>query len=66
MPAYGILIIVNKKGLDQMAKGKTTVTKGVIYTDENGKKHVLNKEEFLAKMNRLAAKGKAKKDSEKS
>lgn len=49
-----------------MAKGKITVTKGVIYTDENGKKHVLNKEEFLAKMNRLAAKGKAKKDSEKS
>lgn len=49
-----------------MAKGKTTVTKGVIYTDENGKRHVLNKEEFLAKMNRLAAKGKAKKYSEKS
>ncbi len=49
-----------------MAKGKTTVTKGVIYTDKNGKKHVLNKKEFLAKMNRLAAKGKAKKDSEKS
>ena len=49
-----------------MAKGKKTVTKGVIYTDENGKKHVLNKEEFLAKMNRLAIKGKAKKNSEKS
>ena len=49
-----------------MAKGKTTVTKGVIYTDENGKKHVLNKEEFLDKMNRLAAKKKKKKDSEKS
>ena len=49
-----------------MAKGKTTVTKGVIYTDKNGKKHVLNKEEFLAKMNRLAAKEKDKKDSEKS
>lgn len=49
-----------------MAKGKTTIIKGVIYTDENGKKHVLNKEEFLAKMNRLAAKGKAKKDSEKN
>lgn len=44
-----------------MAKGKTTVTKGVIYTDKDGKKHVLNKEEFLAKMNRLAAKGKTKK-----
>lgn len=49
-----------------MAKGKTIVTKGVIYTDKDGKKHVLNKEEFLAKMNRLAAKGKAKKDSEKN
>lgn len=49
-----------------MAKGKTTITKGVIYTDKDGKKHVLNKEEFLTKMNRLAAKGKAKKDSEKN
>ena len=49
-----------------MAKGKTTVTKGIIYTAETGKKHEINKEEFLAKMNRLAAKGKAKKDSEKS
>ena len=49
-----------------MAKGKTTVTKGVVYTDENGKKHVLNKEEFLAKMNRLAVKSKAKKYNEKS
>ena len=49
-----------------MAKGKTTVTKGVIYTDENGRKHVLNKEEFIAKINSIAIKGKAKKDSEES
>lgn len=49
-----------------MAKGKTTITKGVIYTDKNGKRHVLNREEFLAKMNVLAAKGKVKKDSEES
>lgn len=40
-----------------MARGKTTTTKGIRYTDENGKKTVLTKEEFikiLKKLNRKA------------
>lgn len=38
--------------------------KGVIFTDINKRKHVLNKEEFLKKMEKLAAAGKARKDAE--
>lgn len=44
---------------------KVTVTKGVVFTDDKGKKHVLTKEEFMTKMRSLAAKGKAKNDFEK-
>lgn len=44
---------------------KVTVTKGVVFTDDKGKKQVLTKEEFIAKMKSLAAKSKAKSDFEK-
>lgn len=39
--------------------GKTTTTKGVIYTDRFGKKHLLNREEFNTLMRRLARRAKA-------
>lgn len=43
-----------------MAKGGITrVTKGVIYVDRDGKRHVLNREEFHALMCSLARKAKA-------
>lgn len=44
---------------------KVTVTKGVVFTDDKGKKHVLTKKEFMTKMRSLAAKSKAKSDFEK-
>ena len=31
----------------------TTITKGVRYTDENGKRHLLTREEFYALMKKL-------------
>lgn len=42
--------------------GKTKVTKGVVYVDSKGKRHVLNKEEFRALMLSLATRAKANKD----
>lgn len=42
-----------------MAKGTTTVSKGVKYTDRFGKRHVLNREEFHILMRRLARRAKA-------
>ena len=42
-----------------MAKGKTKVTKGVRYTDENGKKTVLTKEEFITLLKKLNRKAQA-------
>lgn len=52
-----------------MARGKTTTTKGIRYTDENGKKTVLTKEEFitlLKKLNRKAQTNKTIKIIEES
>lgn len=42
-----------------MAKGKTTITKGVRYTDSEGKKHLLNREEFRKLMEKLNRRAKA-------
>jgi hypothetical protein len=44
-----------------MAKGKTITTKGVRYTDENGKKTVLTKEEFITLLKQLNRKAQANK-----
>ncbi len=41
-----------------MAKGKTTTTKGVIFVDKEGKRHVLNREEFARLIKKLANKAK--------
>lgn len=42
-----------------MAKGKTKVTKGVKYTDKDGKRHVLNRQEFYELIEGLNRKAKA-------
>ena len=42
-----------------MARGKTTTIKGIRYTDENGKKTVLTKEEFRAILEKLNRKAQA-------
>lgn len=42
-----------------MARGKTTTTKGIRYTDENGKTTVLTKEEFKAILKKLNRKAQA-------
>lgn len=42
-----------------MARGKTTTIKGIRYTDENGKKTVLTKEEFKAILKKLNRKAQA-------
>ena len=47
------------KGVLIMAKGKTTITKGVRYTDSEGKKHLLNREEFRKLMEKLNRRAKA-------
>lgn len=44
-----------------MARGKTTTTKGIRYTDENGKKTVLTKEEFITLLKKLNRKAQANK-----
>lgn len=44
-----------------MARGKTTTTKGIRYTDENGKKTVLTREEFMAILKKLNRKAQANK-----
>lgn len=44
-----------------MARGKTTTTKGIRYTDENGKKTVLTKEEFITILKKLNRKAQANK-----
>lgn len=44
-----------------MARGKTTTTKGIRYTDENGKKTVLTKEEFIILLKKLNRKAQANK-----
>ena len=41
-----------------MAKGKTKVIKGVKYTDKDGKRHVLNRQEFYDLIERLNRKAK--------
>lgn len=42
--------------------GKTVTTKGVIYVDRFGKKHLLNREEFDHLIRRLARKAKIEHD----
>lgn len=45
-----------------MAKGTTIVTKGVRYTDKNGKRYVLEREDFNKLIKRLARKAKIEYD----